>query len=181
MAAELEVGDPRRAEAEHLLRRLALGAPPGRAAALLERHGDAESLRRALLAAPPLPFEAPGDLDGPLEGVPEALGDPDRLVVWWVRRMRSAEVGVHERMMWTWHTLVTTSVNKAPSLTCWRQLRTLHRHATGNFAAMLRELLDDPALLVYLDADGSSPRSTRTCPRAAGGSPWGEVPTGRTT
>ena len=45
---------------------------------------------------------------------------------------------------WTWHTMITTSVDKAPVPTCWRQLRTIHRHATGNFGTMLRALLDDP-------------------------------------
>jgi|GEM_PF-672006 len=151
----LEAPDPALAEVAHLLRRLAFGAPPGRARELLDRHGSPEGVRRALLDAPPLPFEPPGDLDAGLEDAPEALDDPDRLVVWWVRRMRSAEVGVHERMCWTWHTLFTTSVDEAPTALCWRQLRTLHQHATGNFGQLLRALLDDAALLVFLDADGS--------------------------
>lgn len=154
----LETSDPALAEVAHLLRRLAFGCPPGRAGELLDRHGSPEAVRRSLLETPPLPFDPPGDLDRSLDGVPEALADVERLVRWWLRRMRSPDAGLHERMIWIWHTLFTTSIDKAPTLLCWRQLRTLHRHATGDFATLLRALLDDAALLVFLDAADSDRR-----------------------
>jgi uncharacterized protein (DUF1800 family) len=70
--------------------------------------------------------------------------------------MRSPEAGTHERMMWMWHTHFATNADKAPALLCWRQLRTFHRHALGNFATLLHEMVTDPALLAYLDAFGST-------------------------
>lgn len=151
----LEASDPRRAQVEHLLRRLTMGTAPGRADEMLDRWGSIDAVRDALITAPPLPFDPPGPLDSGFDDAPDALSDADRLVVWWVDRMRSPDAGVHERMMWTWHTLITTSADKAPNVACWRQLRTLHTHALGNFGELLRAMLDDIALFVYLDADGS--------------------------
>ena len=151
----LEVTDRELADTAHILRRLTLTIGPRDARARLDEHGSADAVLEAVLAAPPVPFEPPGDLDVGLDDVPKALEDSDRMLVWWLDRMRAPASGLHERMVWFWHTVITTSVDKAPTLACWRQLRTFHEHALGNFGQLVRAMLDDLALFVYLDADGS--------------------------
>jgi uncharacterized protein (DUF1800 family) len=75
---------------------------------------------------------------------------------WWVRRMRADEAGLHEKMTWFWHTHFTTSTLKVPDNNlCWRQLRTLHEHALGNFGDLAKAMNVDGAMLMYLDGDGS--------------------------
>jgi len=106
-----------------------------------------------LLAAPPLPFDPPVDIDA-------ANSEDLRLWMgfrqWWVDRMLSDDAGLHERMMWFWHGLFTTSWSKVDDTNlCWRQLRTLHEHALGNLGDLAKALTVDGAMLRYLDGQDS--------------------------
>jgi len=140
------------AAATHISNRLAFGphpraveTPPPGPAALVDE----------LLSRAPLAFDPPGDIDHGFEHAPESVTDDSRLVRWWLQRMADPDAGIGDRMMWFWHTHFTTSTDKASTQLAWRQLRTIHRHALGSFAELLRVLITDGAMLQYLDGDGS--------------------------
>jgi uncharacterized protein (DUF1800 family) len=137
----------------HVLARTTFGPYPGQVAAALERAPTAAALVDQLLAAPPLPFDPPVDIDA-------ANSEDVRLWMgfrqWWVDRMLRDDAGLHERMMWFWHGLFTTSWNKVDDTNlCWRQLRTLHQHALGNLGDLAKALTVDGAMLRYLDGQDS--------------------------
>ena len=74
------------------------------------------------------------------------------LRTWWVAEMLSTPWPFTERMTLFWHNHFATSQQKARSATLmYRQNVLLRKYATGNFAAMLREVGKDPAMLIYLD------------------------------
>lgn len=153
------IADPQAAELAHVFRRTGFGPFPGQveaAASMGDAGGSATaSLIEDRLASSPLPFDPPGDIDHVFDHAAEAVTRPERLVTWWLDRMRSDGAGLHEKMMWFWHTHFTTSIDKAEPLLAWRQLRTFHHHALGSFADLLRAILTDGAMLRYLDGDGS--------------------------
>lgn len=153
-AIDLPPVDPELASAGHGIRRLGFDAQPGRSLELLQRHGSAAAVIEQLRTAPPLPFDPPGDIDTSLKDERESLS-ADALIQWWLKRMATPEAGLHERMIWFWHTHFTTSVDKASPLLCWRQLRSLHTHALGNFGELLTAMVHDGAMIQYLDGDGS--------------------------
>jgi len=71
-------------------------------------------------------------------------------------RLGSGQSGLGDRMLWFWHGLITTSYSKVnyPSL-IWRQHKLLAKHALGSFRQLLIGITTDPAMLIYLDGDGS--------------------------
>ena len=165
-------GSARLVETAHILRRLTFGPFPGAARRAIADHPTADAVVESMLAAPPIPFDPYIDLDGRREAIdidlPGAVDSTDPAAEvqrirrinsyrpWWVARMQSDEAAVHERMMWFWHTHFTTSFLKVDDTRlCWRQLRTLHRHALGNFGDLAKALVTDGAMLVYLDGSGS--------------------------
>lgn len=156
-----------RASVAHVLRRTSFGPFPGQVDEAIAEHGSLPGVIEAIIAAPPPRF-APsiGDPTSPDGG---AI-DPDHLPVdedlrhylgfrkWWPERMRSDDAGLHDKMAWFWHTHFTSAFTKVDSTEmCWEQIARLHRHATGNFGELAREIVTDRAMLRYLDGDGSSP------------------------
>lgn len=156
----------------HVLRRTTFGPFPGGIDAAADQVTSARELVERQLAAAPVPFEPWAVVDGVREVVdvdvadaPQAEGsEAERRRIarimafrpWWVRRMASDEAGLHEKMMWFWHGHFTTSSDKVDDTTlCWRQLRTLHRHATGNFGDLAKAMTVDGAMLKYLDGASS--------------------------
>jgi uncharacterized protein (DUF1800 family) len=74
---------------------------------------------------------------------------------WWMRRMAAA--GRHplqEKLTLFWHGHFTTSADgeRAAKL-IWDQNETLRRHAAGNFAAFVKAISRDPAMLDYLNGN----------------------------
>ncbi len=70
----------------------------------------------------------------------------------WVNRMLEDEVALAERMTLFWHGVFTTQASKVKSsYLLIRQSQLLREHALGNYGEMLRAILRDPAMLVYLD------------------------------
>ena len=71
--------------------------------------------------------------------------------------MAQPKAGIHEKLTWFWHGHLTTSHDKVFN---WRlefpEHRLLRTHALGNFRALLQAITVDPAMLVYLDGDGSN-------------------------
>jgi uncharacterized protein (DUF1800 family) len=74
------------------------------------------------------------------------------LRTWWVAEMLSTSSPFTERMTLFWHNHFATSQQKSRSATLmYRQNVLFRKYSTGNFAAMLREVGKDPAMLIYLD------------------------------
>ena len=144
------------AEAAHILRRLTFGPFPGGVEAAVRRFDTPAALVASLVDAEPVPFEPPASIDVAYDpGSHPVLGD-GAIVTHWVSRMTRDEAAVHERMMWFWHNIFTTGADNITFLLLWKQLRTLHRHATGNLRDLAKAMVIDPAMLMWLDGNASS-------------------------
>jgi len=129
----------------HVLRRLTFGMHPERLAQF-EGWAPADVIEQ-LLAEPAL------------EPVAPELGSDDdysQLPEWWLRVMSRADAGVHERMVWFWHTLVTSGLSKVNPALMYRQHKVLREHALGNFRDLLQAMAVDAAMLYWLDGSGST-------------------------
>lgn len=73
----------------------------------------------------------------------------------WMDRIISPEAGLHERMVWMWHNHFTTNRGETNHQMMWRQHQTIRRHALGNVRDLARAILEDGAMLHFLDGDGS--------------------------
>ncbi|NDE36287.1 MAG: DUF1800 family protein [Actinobacteria bacterium] len=74
------------------------------------------------------------------------------LTLWWLDRMVLSEHSLRERMTWFWHGHWATSYQKVDdALPMYLQNQTLRRNALGNFAQMSREMVNDAALIFWLD------------------------------
>lgn len=84
-----------------------------------------------------------------------------RLKAWWYAEMLHTPSPFTERMVLFWHGHFTSSLQKVrlPEL-MYAQNALFRRHATGNFADLLRAVSKDPAMVVYLDTNSN----TRTAP-----------------
>jgi uncharacterized protein (DUF1800 family) len=80
-------------------------------------------------------------------------GDPGRLKAWWVYRMLFGPDPLAERLTLLWHNHFATSNLKVDNLAFMRQQNELFRkRGRGRFGELLRAVVHDPALLVWLDA-----------------------------
>lgn len=82
---------------------------------------------------------------------------------WWVAQMLATPSPLTERLVLFWHNHFTTQLSKVsdPWL-LWRQQAILRGNAGGSFAAMLQQIVHDPAMLIFLD----QPYSTAEAPTA---------------
>ncbi len=84
----------------------------------------------------------------------EALNDQGKqLTTWWVKQMATTAHPAQERILFGWHQHWATSISKvklAPAMLL--QHQTLRRTSLGSFTTMTSELVKDPALMYYLDA-----------------------------
>jgi len=71
---------------------------------------------------------------------------------WWIKKMIATQTPFRERMVLFWHNHFTSSIRKVqqPSL-IYRQNQLFRNYATGNFAWLLHKIIEDPAMLIYLD------------------------------
>jgi uncharacterized protein (DUF1800 family) len=82
--------------------------------------------------------------------------DRQKIIDWWIERMMSPDSGLYERMVWFWHTHLTTShFDVSADVLVSHQLELLRTHALGNFRDLLQGFVIDGALLQYLNGDGS--------------------------
>jgi uncharacterized protein (DUF1800 family) len=78
---------------------------------------------------------------------------PARLKAWWLYRMYHGPDPLRERLTLLWHDHFATSNAKVKSLAAMRRQNELfRRHARAPFADLLKAVVADPALLVWLDA-----------------------------
>lgn len=127
------------------MRRLGFGPHPGQLDELAPL-GIAGALDHLLNAAP-------------LEPERPSLGTDDdytALTRWWIEVMARPDAGLHEKLVWFWHGLLTSSLNKGEPLMLLRQHELLRRNALGNFRTLLQEITVDAAMLVWLDGAGST-------------------------
>ena len=74
------------------------------------------------------------------------------LLFWWLDRMVIADHALRERMTWFWHGHWATSFTKVDdALPMYLQNQTLRTHALGNFGAMAKAMVNDGALIYWLD------------------------------
>jgi len=135
----------------HVFRRCGFGPRPGDVARWLDE--GPEALIEALLANEEVHALAAADIF-------EAFGGPDDLddsavFSTFLDQMMNGENQLHERMTWYWHTHFTSSVETGGRRYGWQQHHLLRRHALGNFADLARAITTDPAMLYYLDGEGS--------------------------
>jgi uncharacterized protein (DUF1800 family) len=82
-----------------------------------------------------------------------ASQEPARLKAWWVQRMLLGPDPLGERLALLWHNHFATSNAKVDDLAGMRRQNGAFRAwARGPFGELLRRLVRDPALLVWLDA-----------------------------
>lgn len=74
------------------------------------------------------------------------------LQVWWLNEMLTTTSPASENLTLFWHNHFVTSADKVktPELMAMQNL-TLRRNAAGNFRTFLNDILQDPAMLRYLD------------------------------
>jgi uncharacterized protein (DUF1800 family) len=92
----------------------------------------------------------------------KALNDQgDQLTLWWLTRMVSAHRPVQERLTFAWHNHWATSLSKVkqPSLML-RQNQLLRAQGLGSFTTLAKQMIVDPALLIWLDAE----KNTKAAP-----------------
>src|SRR5262245_327160 len=79
--------------------------------------------------------------------------DLERLKAWWLHRMLFTRQPLRERLTLLWHDHFATSDAKVGDVAAMHaQNETLRRHALAPFGELLRAMLADPALLLFLDA-----------------------------
>jgi uncharacterized protein (DUF1800 family) len=91
----------------------------------------------------------------------EARKQMDALASAWVRRMATADHQLVEKVVFFWHGHWATSAQKVRSASFMLgQLTAFRRWGMGDFVALARAMVRDPALIVWLDGQ----RNTRQAP-----------------
>ena len=80
--------------------------------------------------------------------------DNDSMKAWMVKHLLTTKAPVNEHMTLFWHNHFTSSLEGVdhPRL-MYKQNKFLRDNAMGNFATMLRGIIKDPAMMVYLDSN----------------------------
>jgi uncharacterized protein (DUF1800 family) len=79
------------------------------------------------------------------------------MLFWWLDRMVLSEHPLRERMTWFWHGHWATSYQKVDdALPMFRQNQTLRKYALGNFAEMSKAMVNDGALIYWLDGQSNT-------------------------
>ncbi|HKO33421.1 MAG TPA: DUF1800 domain-containing protein, partial [Candidatus Limnocylindria bacterium] len=82
------------------------------------------------------------------------------LIGWWLDRMVTAPHQFSEKMLFFWHGHWATSVQKVKSAGMMLgQLQTMRQYGSGDFAVMVKQMLRDPALILWLDGQQNTARA----------------------
>jgi uncharacterized protein (DUF1800 family) len=119
--------------------------------------------RDAGAAATPPPVLAPAepragkkDTGARKEQRREAMAQSRELGVWWLDRMAAVDEPFPERMAWFWHGHFATSAQKVRHAGLMAaQNETLRSLGRGDFRALARAMVVDPAMLLWLDGNGN--------------------------
>lgn len=84
----------------------------------------------------------------------------EELTAWWLDRMVAVEHPWPEKRTLLWHNHWATSIQKVKSgAAMLQQNEKLRRLGGGDFRTLARAMVVDPALMVWLDADGSTAKA----------------------
>jgi uncharacterized protein (DUF1800 family) len=82
------------------------------------------------------------------------------LLQWWVDRMVTAPHQFSEKLVFFWHGHWATSVQKVKSAQMMlNQQQTMRQYGHGDFAVLVKAMLRDPALIVWLDGQQNAVRA----------------------
>jgi uncharacterized protein (DUF1800 family) len=82
------------------------------------------------------------------------------IALWWLERMVTSQAPVTERVTWFWHGHFATSVQKVRSARLMvRQNETLRGKGLGDFAELVRAMVVDPAMLIWLDGQKNTAKA----------------------
>jgi uncharacterized protein (DUF1800 family) len=97
--------------------------------------------------------EVPDNFRRVADQLADAAADPLRLKAWWVYRMYWGPDPLGERLTLLWHNHFATSNDKVNDLGAMRRQNEIFRkHGRGPFGELLKAVVHDPALLIWLDA-----------------------------
>jgi uncharacterized protein (DUF1800 family) len=144
----------------HLLRRTGFGAhgpeidaaaAAGYQAALDARLASVPDSGAAATPAPLLAETASGKPD------PSQTQD---LIAWWIARMTAADNPWPEKRTYFWHGHYATSIQKVRYASLMlAQNQTLRSLGGGDFHTLMRTMFTDPAMMLWLDAEGSTAKA----------------------
>ena len=101
---------------------------------------------------------APGFAD-PAAGKPDPSQARD-LLAWWLARMTAVRNPWPDKRTFFWHGHYATSIQKVRYASLMlRQNQTLRELGGGDFRTLMRTMFTDPALMVWLDAEGSTAKA----------------------
>ncbi|BCJ46935.1 hypothetical protein GCM10010168_35450 [Actinoplanes ianthinogenes] len=144
-----------RTQVSHLLRRLTFG-PTAAEVDAAARAGYDATLRRLLTPAGPVPGP---DLGDPGDAKEQRRDQATAATRWWLELMAGGNAA--EKLTFFWHGHWATSVRKVRSAPLMiGQLATLRRYGHGDTGALVRAMLRDPALILWLDGQ----KNTRKAP-----------------
>jgi uncharacterized protein (DUF1800 family) len=152
-------------DAKHLALRTSFAANPSLMNALLPLSRE-EAVDYVLNQVEPHPVEPPDFTVNP-EPRPnvsklnkeerEALRDKSRiekeaLRSWWIERLVTTQNPLEEQMVLFWANHFTSSIQKPDdAVIAWQQHEIERNQALGRFDLMLKTIMQDPAILIYLD------------------------------
>jgi uncharacterized protein (DUF1800 family) len=140
-------------EVAHLHRRAGFGAT--RAELIRDQQAGSDASIDHLLHAPEPSAEEADAIEG-LRQTARASQNLDLLKVCWLNRILHGPDPLPEKLTLFWHSHFATSNRKVEWVALMdRQNETLRTHALDGFAALLEEMVADPALLVWLDGGDS--------------------------
>jgi len=85
----------------------------------------------------------------------------DQLTQWWLTRMVVAHRPVRERLTFAWHNHWATSLSKVRQASLMlKQNELLRSQGLGSFTTLAQQLVVDPALMIWLDAE----KNTKAAP-----------------
>ncbi len=142
-----------RARVVHLHRRAVFGATAAEQQRDLDEDPQA-AVTRILTGT--VRINTPASFDDLSDVIGSAAADspnPDRLKAWWLYRCLFTSDPLQERLTLKWHNHFATSNLKVNNLhQMMQQNESLRKHSRSPFGVLLRAMLQDPALLVWLDA-----------------------------
>jgi uncharacterized protein (DUF1800 family) len=76
--------------------------------------------------------------------------------IWWMKKLLTTQTPFKEKMVLFWHNHFTSSLQKVrqPAL-IYKQNQLFRKYALGNFRDLLHQIIEDPAMLIYLDNRGN--------------------------
>jgi uncharacterized protein (DUF1800 family) len=90
----------------------------------------------------------------------ERTAQKNDLLAWWIARMTAAQRPWTEKRTFFWHGHYATSISKVRSAAMMlAQNQTMRQSGGGDFHTLMRAMFTDPAMMVWLDAEGNTAKA----------------------